>query len=126
MPNSSSGNAHKTLMRLVAGNMVLDIIAIAIWAALPAGTWNGMYRLDSLIASLEAAVAAALFTITLFCLKRKIQWAPIMAIGLTVAQRVFAVYVFYPSYFIPIPMIWSLLIIYFAITTLRQQKLKVA
>jgi hypothetical protein len=126
MPNSSTGNAHKTLMRLVAANIVLDIIAIAIWAALPAGTWNGMYRLDSLIASLEAAVAAALFTITLFCLKRKIQWAPIMAIGLTVAQRVFAVYVFYPSYFIPVPMIWSLLIIYFAITTLRQQKLKEA
>jgi hypothetical protein len=120
MPNSSSGNAHKTLMRLVAANIILDIVAIVIWAALPAGTWNGMYRLDSLIASLEAAVAAALFAITLFCLKRKIQWAPIMAIGLTVGQRVFAVYVFYPSYFIPVPMIWSLLIIYFAITTLRQ------
>jgi hypothetical protein len=122
MSNSSSGNAHKTLMRLVAANIVLDVIAIAIWAALPAGTWNGMYRLDSFIASVEAAAAAALFAVTLFCLRRKLKWAPILAIALTVAQRVFAVYVFYPSYFIPVPLVWSLVIIYFAIKTLQQQK----
>jgi hypothetical protein len=122
MSNSSSNNAHRTLMRLVAANIVLDIVAIVIWAALPAGTWNGMYRLDSLIASVEAAVAAGLFAFTLYCLKRNIKWAPILAIVLTVAQRVFAVYVFYPSYFIPIPMVWSLVIIYFAIKTLRQQE----
>jgi uncharacterized membrane protein (UPF0136 family) len=109
------------LMRLVAANIVLDIVAIAIWAALPAGTWNGMYRLDSLIASVEAAVAAGLFTVTLFCLKRNYHWAPVLAIILTLAQRVFAVYVFYPSYFIPVPMIWSLVIIYYAIKTLRRQ-----
>jgi hypothetical protein len=122
MPNSSSGNAHKTLMRLVAANIVLDIIAIVIWAALPAGTWNGLYRLDSLIASIEAAVAAMLFALTLYCLKKNYSWAPILAIVLTVMQRAFAVYVFYPSYFIPIPMIWSLVIIYFAIKTLRHQE----
>ena len=125
MPKPSSGNAHKTLMRLVAANIVLDIIAIVIWAALPAGTWNGLYRLDSLIASVEAAVAAVLFGLTLYCLKRNLRWAPILAIVLTVTQRAFAVYVFYPSYFIPVPMIWSLVIIYFAIKTLRQQKPKI-
>jgi len=125
MSNSSRGNAHKMLMRLVAANIVLDIVAIVIWAALPAGTWNGMYRLDSLIASVEAAVAAAFFAVTLFGLKRQLKWAPILAIVLTVVQRVFAVYVFYPSYFIPVPMIWSLVIIYYAIKDLRnQQKLK--
>jgi uncharacterized membrane protein (UPF0136 family) len=126
MSNSSSGKSHKTLMRLVAANIVLDIIAIVIWAALPAGTWNGLYRLDSLIASVEAAVAAGLFAFTLYCLKRNIHWAPVLAIVLTVAQRVFAVYVFYPSYFIPVPLVWSLVIIYFAVKTLRsQQKLKI-
>jgi hypothetical protein len=118
MPDFPSGKAHKTLMRLVAANIILDIIAIVIWAALPAGTWNGMYRLDSLIASVEAAVAAALFAVTLFVLKRQLKWAPIMAIVLTVAQRAFAIYVFYPSYFIPIPLIWSIIIIYFAIKDL--------
>ena len=107
-------------MRLVAANIVLDIVAIAIWALLPAGTWNGMYRLDSFIASLEAAVAAALFAVTLFGLKRNLKWAPIMAIVLTIIQRVFAVYVFYPSYFIPVPLVWSLVIIYFAIKDLQK------
>ena len=97
MPKSSSGNPHKTLMRLVAANIVLDIIAVVIWAALPAGTWNGLYRLDSLIASIEAAVAAALFALTLYCLKRNLRWAPILAIVLTVTQRAFAVYVFFPA-----------------------------
>lgn len=109
-------------MRLVAANIVLDIVAIAIWAALPSGTWNGMYRLDSFIASVEAAVAAALFAVTLFCLKKNLKLAPILAIVLTVAQRVFAIYVFYPSYFIPVPLIWSLLIIYYAIKDLRNQR----
>jgi hypothetical protein len=125
MPKSSSGNAHKTLMRLVAANIVLDITAIVIWAALPAGTWNGLYQLDSFIASVEAAVAAALFALTLYCLKRNLRWAPILAIVLTVTQRAFAFYVFFPSYFIPVPMVWSLVIIYFAIKTLRQQKPKI-
>jgi hypothetical protein len=120
MPNFPSGNSHKMLMRLVAANIILDIIAIAIWAALPAGTWNGMYRLDSLIASVEAAVAAAFFAITLFALKKQLKWAPIMAIALTVAQRAFAIYVFYPSYFIPIPLIWSIVIIYFALKDLKK------
>jgi hypothetical protein len=122
MSNSSSGNAHKTLMRLVAANIALDIVAIVIWAVLPADTWTGLYRLDSFVASVEAAVAAALFAVTLFCLKKNLRWAPILAIGLTVAQRAFAVYVFFPSYFIPVPMVWSLVIIYFAIKTLRQQE----
>ncbi len=109
-------------MRLVAANIVLDIVAIVIWAALPAGTWNGMYRLDSLTACVEAALAAAFFALTLFGLKRNHQWAPILAIALTITQRVFAVYVFFPSYFIPIPLIWSLVIIYFAVKDLRKHK----
>jgi hypothetical protein len=121
MPDFPNSKAHKTLMRLVTANIVLDIVAIAIWAALPAGTWNGMYRLDSFIASVEAAVAAALFALTLFCLRKNLKWAPIMAIALTVAQRAFAIFVFYPSYFIPIPLVWSLVIIYYAVKELRRQ-----
>lgn len=62
----SSSNPHKTLTRLITANIVLDITAIAIWASLPANIWNGMYRLDSLIAGSEAALAAAFFAVTLF------------------------------------------------------------
>ena len=119
MSKSSSVNPHKILTRLITANIVLDIVAIAIWAALPANTWNGMYRLDSLIAGSEAALAAVFFGVTLFGLKRRKKWAPILAIILTITQRVFAVYVFFPSIAIPIPLIWSLVIIYFAFKDLR-------
>ena len=123
MSKSTSANPHRILTLLVASNIVLDFIAIAIWVALPANTWNGMYRLDSLIACLEAALAAAFFVITLFGLKRRQKWAPILAIAITVTQRVFAVYVFFPSIAIPIPLIWSLVIIYFAFKDIKTSKI---
>jgi hypothetical protein len=119
MSKPSSTKPHKTLILLITANIVLDMTAIAIWAALPANTWNGMYRLNSLIASAEAALAAVFFAVTLFGLKRKKRWAPILAIAITVTQRVFAVYVFFPSIAIPIPLIWSLVIIYFAFKDIR-------
>jgi hypothetical protein len=123
MSKPSSSNPHKILTGLIAANIVLDITAIAIWAALPANTWNGMYRLDSLIAGSEAALAAAFFAVTLFGLKRKRKWAPILAIALTATQRVFAVYVFFPSIAIPIPLIWSIVIIYFAFKDIKTSKI---
>ena len=119
MSKPSRANPHKTLTLLIIANIVLDITAIAIWAALPTNTWNGMYRLDSLIASLEAALAAASFGVTLFGLKKRQKWAPILAIAITVTQRVFAFYVFFPSIAIPIPLIWSLVIIYFAFKDIK-------
>jgi hypothetical protein len=123
MSKSSSANPHKTLTRLIAANIILDITAIVIWAALPANTWNGMYRLDSLVAGSEAALAAAFFAVTLFGLKRRQKWAPILAIILTVTQRVFAVYVFFPSIAIPIPLIWSIVVIYFAFKDIKTSKI---
>ena len=122
MLKPSSANPHKTLTLLITANIILDITAIAIWAALPTNTWNGMYRLNSLIASLEAALAAVFFAVTLFGLRRKKKWAPILAIAITVSQRAFAVYVFFPSIAIPIPLIWSLVIIYFAFKDIKSSQ----
>jgi hypothetical protein len=122
MSKPSSSHPHKKLIRLITANIVLDIIAIAIWAALPANTWNGMYRLDSLIASSEAALAATFFAITLFGLRKRQTWAPILAITITVSQRVFAIYVFFPSIAIPIPLVWSLAIIYFAFKDIKTSR----
>jgi len=121
MLKSSNTNQHKILTRLITANIILDITAIAIWAALPTNTWNGMYRLDSFIAGLEAALAASFFAVTLFGLKKRQKWAPILAIAITVTQRVFAVYVFFPSIAIPIPLVWSLIIIYFAFKDIKHQ-----
>jgi hypothetical protein len=122
MLKSSQTNPPKTLTLLITANIVLDITAIAIWAALPANTWNGMYRLDSLVAISEASLAAMFFAVTLFGLKKRRNWAPFLAITITITQRVFAVYVFFPSIAIPIPLIWSLIVIYFSFKTIKHQK----
>jgi hypothetical protein len=106
-------NPHKTLTTFVALNIVLDVLAIAIWAVFPVTQWS-IYQLGFTIVGAEAALAAALFSLTLFGLIRKRLWAPYLAIVLTIIQRSFATFVFFPSTAIPVTSIWSLLIIYFA------------
>ncbi|HSV49651.1 MAG TPA: hypothetical protein VLH35_04985 [Candidatus Acidoferrales bacterium] len=55
-----------------------------------------------------------MFAVTLFGLLKKKKWAPILALVVTVNQRVFATYVFFPSTAIFVTLIWSLVIIYFS------------
>lgn len=113
MPNFFGANPHKTLIRLIALNIVLDILAIAVWGAFPATQWS-IYRLGFFIVGAEAALAAILFALTLFGLSKRQKWAPILAIAITLTQRIFATYVFFPSPAIAATLIWSLVIIYFA------------
>ena len=104
---------HKTLIRLVVANIVLDAIAIAIWSAFPATQWS-IYRLGFSVVSAEAVLAAALFALTLFWLIKRKKRAPFLAVTITITQRVFATYVFSLSIANALTLIWSLLIIYFA------------
>ena len=114
-----SKNPHNTLTGFVAANIVLDLTAIAIWGIFPGIQWT-IYRLDFVIVGAEAALAAGLYALTLFGLVKLKRWAPILAIIVTINQRAFATYVFYPSSGLIITLIWSLLIIYFAYITLKQ------
>lgn len=109
---------HKVLTRLVAANVVLDIGAAVIWVAFPATGWS-VYRLGSLIAAAEASLAVVLFSLILFGLIKRKSWAPFLAIAITIAQRVFATYIFFPSPALGITLIWSLMIIYFAYKEIR-------
>jgi hypothetical protein len=114
-----SKNPHKTLTHLVAANIFLDILAIAIWGLFPSTQWS-IYQLDFTIVGTEAVIAAALFALTLFGLIKSKRWAPYLAIILTINQRVFANYVFFLSIGNVITLIWSLLIIYFAYLDIKQ------
>ena len=118
MPTFFGANQHKALTRLIALNIVLDIIAIAIWAAFPPLQWS-IYRLGFSVVGPEAALAATLFALTLFGLSKKQKWAPTLAIAITVTQRVFATYVFFPSPAIALTLIWSLIIVYFAYKNIK-------
>jgi len=100
------------LTRLVAANIVLDILAIGLWGIFPATQWS-IYRLNFLVVGAEAAAAATLFALTLFGLTKRKKWAPLLAIVVTITQRVFAAYVFF-NFSNLIPLAWSLMIIYFA------------
>jgi len=119
-PKSLGADPHKILTRLIALSIVFDIIAVAIWAVFPAVQWS-IYRLGFFIVGAEAALAAALFALTLFGLRKKQKWAPVLAIAITVTQRVFGTYVFFPSPAIAATLIWSLIIVYFAYKTLKTQ-----
>jgi len=114
---------HKILTIFVALNIVLDIFAIAVWAAFPETQWS-IYQLGFTIVGAEAALAAALFTLTFFGLIKKKKWAPYLAIALTIIQRSFATYVFFPSTAIAVTSIWSLLIIYFAYRDIKCKEIE--
>ncbi|HII86015.1 TPA: hypothetical protein HA273_05540 [Candidatus Bathyarchaeota archaeon] len=113
---------HKILTLLVGLNIILDILAIAIWAIFPGTQWS-IYRLGFSIVGTEAALAAVLFTLTLFGIFKRRKWGPFLAIAITVAQRVFGTYVFFPSPAIVVTLIWSSLIVYFAANDLNNSKL---
>jgi hypothetical protein len=123
MSKFSKVDPHKMLTNLVASNIVFDILAIAIWFLFPAVQWS-IYRLDFLIVGAEAALAATLFALTLFGLRKGKKWAPMLAITITVTQRVFATYVFFPSPAIGLTLIWSLAIIYFAYKKIKKIQAK--
>ena len=111
---------NKVLTIFVGLNVVLDILAIAIWVGFPATQWS-IYQLGFTIVGAEAAVAATFFAVTFLGLIRKKNWAPYLAIVLTIIQRSFAAYVFFPSTAIPVTTVWTALIVYFAYRTIKAQ-----
>ena len=114
-------NPLGTLITLVTLNIVLDIFAIATWTALP-GSGGNLHYVGTSVASIEAAIAAALFALTLFGLIKKQTWAPKTAIAVTLAQRAFATIVFFPSPGIIATLVWSIIIVYFAYKTIKSAR----
>ncbi len=114
-------NPHKMLTLLVASNIFLDSIAIAIWTVEPGTQWS-IYQLGFTIVGAEAGVAAAVFAFVLFGLIKKKNWAPLLAIALTMTQRIFATYVFFPSKALLVTLMWSILIIYFAYADIKSKR----
>jgi hypothetical protein len=114
---------HKILIQLVAANIALDIIAIAIWGAIPATQWS-IYHLGFSIVGAEAAGAAAFFALALYGLTKNQKWAPVLAVAVTVTQRVFAAYVFSVNIASALTLSWSLVIVYFVYRDLKQQAKK--
>jgi hypothetical protein len=114
-------NPHKILTLLISSNIVLDSLAIVIWAVFPSTQWS-IYKLGFTIVGAEAGVAIVLFAFVLFGLLKKKNFAPFLAISLTITQRVFATYVFFPSKALLVTLMWSILIIYFAQADIKSKQ----
>jgi len=112
-------NPRKILTRLVAANIILDITAAVIWI-FPETHWS-VYQLGYMAAIAEALAAAAVFAVALFGLKKNKTWAPMLVLALTVAQRVFATYIFYPSPALALTLVWSVMLAAFAVLTIKNQ-----
>jgi hypothetical protein len=108
---------YKVLKGLIAANIALDVIAVLIWGLSPATQWS-IYRLGFSVVGSEAAIAAVVFGFALFGLVKMKSWAPKLVIAVTVFQRVFGTFVFFPSLAIFVTLAWSLIIIFIAHRTI--------
>ena len=115
---------HNILKWLIALNIIGDLISIPFWLVLPtmANTQGSTLTVDTSIAIADAAVAAALFAIALYGIIKKQKWGSILAIILTVTQRVVGFFMFQLNVGVAVEVIWSLLIIYFAYKEITQPK----
>lgn len=110
-------NPHKILTRLVAANIVFDVSAMVLWL-FPETQWS-VYQLGYMAAIAEAGVAAAVFAVALYGLRKHKAWAPKLVLVLTVVQRAFATYIFFPSPALALTLVWSCIIVLFAVLTIR-------
>jgi hypothetical protein len=88
---------HKMLVRLVGLNVAFDVFSIPIWVILPytRSSFSSLtLNVDTTIQVVDAAIAAAVFTVALFGILGKRKWGAYLAIAATVAQRVVGVYNF--------------------------------
>ena len=112
-------NPHKILTRLATANIMFDILAIILWL-FPETQWS-VYQLGYMAAIAEAGAAAAVFALALYGLKKHKAWAPKLALVLTIVQRLFATYIFFPSPALALTLIWSLWLVAFAVLTIKTQ-----
>jgi hypothetical protein len=114
---------HKTFVRLVGLNIAFDILSIPAWIALsftasPLST--STLTVNTSVAIVDAAVAAAIFAMALFGILGRQKWGGYLAVATTVAQRVTGVFIFDLNVGMVVEGVWSLLIIYFAFKTMHQ------
>jgi hypothetical protein len=109
-------NPHTMLTRLVGLNLIFDVIAVAIWFFVPSTQTSLMLGVS--VAYIDAAVAAALFAVAFLGIMKKQKWGAILAIAVTVTQRIINFFQF-ERVAVVFTLIWSILIVYFAYKELK-------
>jgi hypothetical protein len=117
---------YRMLIRLLWLNLAFDLLSIPIWFAFSIAqnniTSTSTLSANPTVAILDAAAAVGLFAIALMGVIRKQKWGSYLAIATTVLQRVAGVFIFQLNLAMALEVIWSIIIIYFAVGNLRQPK----
>jgi hypothetical protein len=118
-------DAHAMLVRLVILNAVLDLFSILFWIVLPliaSPESSSTLNVNTTVAIVDAAVAAAVFFIAALGIVNKRKWGTFLAVAATAAQRVVGVFIFTLNAGMVVEIVWSVLIIYFAYREISQSK----
>ncbi len=110
---------QKILTRIVAANIILDVTAMVLWL-FPETQWS-VYQLGYMAAITEAGIAAAVFAAAFYGLRRGKTWAPKTALVMTIVQRVFATYIFFPSPALLLTLVWSIMLAAFAALSIKNK-----
>jgi hypothetical protein len=117
---------YRMLIRLLWLNLAFDLLSIPIWFAFSIAQNNiaptSTLSANPTVAILDAAAAVGLFAVALMGVIRKQKWGSYLAIATTVIQRVAGVFIFQLNLGMALEVIWSIIIIYFAVGNLRQSK----
>ncbi len=125
------GWVHRLLIVLVVINIIGDIGNVVFWYASPdsQGSLLGGYiasatgGANALIAgSVILLVVAVVYIVSLFGLLKKMQWAPLLIIAISVANRVLAVFLYLISPAFAFWGVWTAILI--AVASLDWLKMK--
>lgn len=109
------GLIHKILMFFIIINIIGDIGNVALWWAI--GAFNE--RIAGIIILL---IVAAVYVIALFGLLRKLKWAPLLVIAISVANRALAFVIYLVSPAFAFWAVWTVIIVVLAYLDWRKMK----
>ena len=114
---------HKTLIRLVGLNVAFDVLSIPFWIALPSlqtAQSTSTLTVNTSIAIVDAAIAAALFAIALLGIIKKQKWGALLVIAISIVNRAIAVFLYEFSVAFGFWVIWTVILVVLAYLDLRK------
>jgi hypothetical protein len=128
---ASLGIIHKILMIFVAINIIGDIGNVVFWWASPSSRLsltpsiigNAAGADNALIAgTIVLLVVAVVYIVSLFGLMKKMLWAPLLVIAISVANRVIAVFLYQISPAFIFWAIWTVILVVVAYLDYKKMK----
>ncbi len=128
---SGLGTIHKILMFLIIINIIGDVGNVAFWWGIPSsrlsltpsfiGTTAGA-NTALFVGSVILLIVAVAYVVGLFGLFRRMKWAPLLVITISVANRALAFVLYQISVYVLIWVIWTVILVVIAYLDWRKMK----